>query len=781
MTKKRVQSTNRHTKLAVSLITFLSAGCLMTIPANAETVQPNAVPSGRDVEIDSQGKVTDFANEYTEVKAPFLNVMRSSDTCDVFGIGDGRYTHGDAIDVSSYQSGLTLNDYRQLKLKGIKTVIVKVAQGRSYLNPAASNQIRNAIQAGLKVAVYHYATFNNSGSGWNEGNHMADCLRKLGLGSNTLIFADMEDGATLNNQVKNGLNSFWSALNNAGYRNHAVYVYAGYRYRDAVVSTVGKSRTWLAQYPFTPSRGGYYERQWRNQGYGAWQFASTSRMPWNWWFGNLDLSTDFNGLLTNAPSTSVSNGWLGNKYYVNGNAVTGQRQINGKWYLFGSDGSMKTGLQWVANQNKTCYYASNGQMQYGQQCINGKWYLFDKNTGAMKTGFQWISDQRKTCYYASNGQMQYGQQCINGKWYLFDKNTGAMKTGFQWISDQRKTCYYASNGQMQYGSQRIGNYYCYFDPSTGSMHLGWLTLNGKKYYYDKNGHKVFGEQTIDGSKCLFDKNTGALKSQSKPNVIVKPVNSNGWKTVNGKTFYYSKGKAVTGQQHIDGKWYLFDKNTGAMKTGLQWISDQHKTCYYNGKGQMQYGQQHIGGKWYLFDKNTGAMKTGLQWISDQHKTCYYNGKGQMQYGQQHIGGKWYLFDKNTGAMKTGFQWISDQHKTCYYNGKGQMQYGQQHIGGKWYLFDKNTGAMKTGLQWISDQRKTCYYNGKGQMQYGQQHIGGKWYLFDKNTGAMKTGFQWISNQRKTCYYNGKGQMLYGRQYINGRWYNFNRWTGALMN
>ncbi|AEN77492.1 GH25 family lysozyme [Ligilactobacillus ruminis] len=753
----------------------------MTIPANAETVQPNAVPSGRDVEIDSQGKVTDFANEYTEVKAPFLNVMRSSDTCDVFGIGDGRYTHGDAIDVASYQSGLTLNDYKQLKAKGIKTVIVKVSQGRGYLNPAASNQIRNAIQAGLKVAVYHYATFNNSGSGWNEGNHMADCLRKLGLGPNTLIFADMEDRATLNNQVKNGLNSFWRTLNNAGYRNHAVYVYAGYKYRDAVVSTVGKSRTWLAQYPFTPSRGGYYERQWRNQGYGAWQFASTSRMPWKWWFGNLDLSTDFNGLLTNAPSTSVSNGWFGNKYYVNGNAVTGQRQINGKWYLFGSDGSMKTGLQWVADQNKTCYYASNGQMQYGQQCINGKWYLFDKNTGAMKTGLQWIEDQKKTCYYASNGQMQYGQQCINGKWYLFDKNTGAMKTGLQWVADQNKTCYYASNGQMQYGSQKIGNYYCYFDPSTGSMHHGWLTLNGKKYYYDKNGHKVFGEQTIDGSKCLFDKNTGELKSQSKPNVIVKPVASSGWKTVNGKTFYYSKGKAVTGQQHIGGKWYLFDKNTGAMKTGFQWISDQRKTCYYNGNGQMQYGQQHIGGKWYLFDKNTGAMKTGFQWISDQRKTCYYNGEGQMQYGQQHIGGKWYLFDKNTGAMKTGFQWISDQRKTCYYNGEGQMQYGQQHIGGKWYLFDKNTGAMKTGFQWISDQRKTCYYNGNGQMQYGQQHIGGKWYLFDKNTGAMKTGFQWISDQHKTCYYNGNGQMLYGRQYINGRWYTFNRWTGALMN
>ena len=511
--EKRVQSTNRHTKLAVSLITFLSAGCLMTIPANAETVQPNAVPGGQDVEIDSQGKVTDFANEYTEVKAPFLNVMRSSDTCDVFGIGDGRYTHGDAIDVASYQCGLTLNDYEQLKARGIKTVIVKVSQGTGYLNPAASNQIRNAIQAGLKVAVYHYATFNSSGSGWNEGNHMADCLRKLGLGPNTLIFADMEDRATLNNQVKNGLNSFWSALNNAGYRNHAVYVYAGYMYRDAVVSTVGKSRTWLAQYPFTPSRGGYYENQWRNQGYGAWQFASTSRMPWNWWFGNLDLSTDFNGLLTNAPSTSDSNGWVGNEYCVNGTAVTGQRQINGKWYLFDNNiGAMKTGFQWISDQHKTCYYNGKGQMQYGQQCINGKWYLFDNNIGAMKTGFQWISDQRKTCYYNDKGQMQYGQQCINGKWYLFDNNIGAMKTGFQWISDQHKTCYYNDKGQMQYGQQRIG-----------------------------------------------------------------------------------------------GKWYLFDNNIGAMKTGFQWISDQRKTCYYNGNGQMLYGRQYINGRWYNFNQWTGAL------------------------------------------------------------------------------------------------------------------------------------------------------------------------------
>ena len=665
----------------------------MTIPANAETVQPNAVPSGQDVEIDSQGKVTDFANEYTEVKAPFLNVMRSSDTCDVFGIGDGRYTHGDAIDVASYQSGLTLNDYRQLKAKGIKTVIVKVSQGTGYLNTAASNQIRNAIQAGLKVAVYHYATFNNSGSGWNEGNHMADCLRKLGLGPNTLIFADMEDRATVNNQVKNGLNSFWGALNNAGYRNHAVYVYAGYMYRDAVVSTVGKSRTWLAQYPFTPSRGGYYERQWRSQGYGAWQFASTSRMPWNWWFGNLDLSTDFNGLLTNAPSTSVSNGWLGNKYYVNGNAVTGQRQINGKWYLFGSDGSMKTGWQWIADQKKEVYYNSKGEMQYGPQKIGGYWYYFNNGSGAMTTG--WLTLNGRKYYYDGNGHQVFGEYTINGTKYVFDRATGELK--------------YQSKPTVV------------VKPVTQN---GWKGTAGNKTYYYVNGKPVTGQRKIDGKWYLFGSD-GVMKL--------------GWQWIadQKKTVYYnSRGEMQYGQQHIGGKWYLFDKGSGAMKTGWQWIADQKKTVYYNSRGEMQYGQQHIGGKWYLFDKGSGAMKTGWQWIADQKKTVYYNSRGEMQYGQQHIGGKWYLFDKNTGAMKTGFQWISDQRKTCYYNGNGQMQYGQQHIGGKWYLFDKGSGAMKTGFQWIADQKKTVYYNSRGEMQYGRQFINGRWYNFNKTTGAL---------------------------------------------
>ena len=87
-----------------------------------------------------------------------------------------------------------------------------------------------------------------------------------------------------------------------------------------------------------------------------------------------------------------------------------------------------------------------------------------------------------------------------------------------------------------------------------------------------------------------------------------------------------------------------------MKTGLKYIADQKKTVYYNKDGQMQYGQQNINGKWYNFDKVTGAMSTGLTYLADQKKTVYYNDKGQMQYGKQVIDGKTYEFDRVTGAL-----------------------------------------------------------------------------------------------------------------------------------
>ena len=80
----------------------------------------------------------------------------------------------------------------------------------------------------------------------------------------------------------------------------------------------------------------------------------------------------------------------------------------------------------------------------------------------------------------------------------------------------------------------------------------------------------------------------------------------GWsKLDDGSTCYYEDGELVHGEQKIDGKWYYFDKNSGAMAKGFTKLGP--RTVYYGDDGAMRYGEQKIDGKWYYFDKNSGAM------------------------------------------------------------------------------------------------------------------------------------------------------------------------------
>lgn len=410
----------------------------------------------------------------------------------------------------------------------------------------------------------------------------------------------------------------------------------------------------------------------------------------------------------------------------------GQKNIDGKWYLFDNKGNVLTGFQTITSQNKVVYYnPQTAQMVYGQQNINGHWYLFDKVTGARLSGFQNLKayGENKVVYYASNGQMQYGQQNIKGKWYLFDKVTGAMKTGFQSLKNygQDKTVYYALNGQMQYGWQVIGKNVYYFNPVTGAMLKGQQNINNKWYNFGTDGARLVGLQKIPSqNKTVYYNNYGQMQY--------------GWQWVNNATRYFDKvtGAMQYGQQNIDGHWYLFD-NTGAMQRGFQYIANQNKLVYYNNDGWMLYGNQNLSGKNVTLDKVTGEVRN--------------------LKGQQNLDGSWYLFN-NSGKVLTGFQNIKDQNKTVYYSPQtAKMQYGQQNINGKWYLFDKVTGAMQTGFQDITPygQKKIVYYNNQGQMQYGWQNINNNKYYFDTVDGAMYTGAHTINQVEYS--FDAQGRLL----------------------
>ena len=72
----------------------------------------------------------------------------------------------------------------------------------------------------------------------------------------------------------------------------------------------------------------------------------------------------------------------------------------------------------------------------------------------------------------------------------------------------------------------------------------------------------------------------------------------GWNTINGQKYYYKDGAFLKSCHKIDGKYYYFDKKTGAMKTG--WV-------YYAGY------------KFY-FDKKTGARVNDVSSIIGKQKS-----------------------------------------------------------------------------------------------------------------------------------------------------------------
>ena len=198
-------------------------------------------------------------------------------------------------------------------------------------------------------------------------------------------------------------------------------------------------------------------------------------------------------------------------YYINGKAVTGERQIDGHWYYFDANGIMQTGF--VNLGYKIVYYNYNGWMLYGEHQLNGYWYYFDTGSGAMQTGF--VNLGHKIVYYNAKGQMQYGEHQLNGYWYYFDTGSGAMQTGF--VNLGHKIVYYNTEGQMQYGEHQINGYWYYFDTGSGAMQTGFVNLGHKIVYYNAEGQMQYGEQQIDGYWYYFDTGSGAMQKNAEIN------------------------------------------------------------------------------------------------------------------------------------------------------------------------------------------------------------------------------------------------------------------------
>lgn len=227
---------------------------------------------------------------------------------------------------------------------------------------------------------------------------------------------------------------------------------------------------------------------------------------------------------------------------------------------------------------------------------------------------------------------------------------------------------------------------------------------------------------------------------------------NGFRTVDGKTYYYQNGKKVKGWLTLGKSKYYFNAKTGVMYKGWYKISNGRCRYFDSRTGAMKVGLTKVSGYYYYFDGSTGWAKTGFLkaangnvryfqpgtyrmakgWMKNaKNEKWYFNtSNGIMYKGLKKIGSYSYYFDGKTGAAKQGFLTAAN----------GNVRY-----------FRGGTYRMATGWLTTSNGEKRYFYPSNGIMFKGHKRVNGKWYYFDKNSGIAKGG--WVTESGKKRYYD----------------------------
>lgn len=293
----------------------------------------------------------------------------------------------------------------------------------------------------------------------------------------------------------------------------------------------------------------------------------------------------------------------------------------------------------LVTEGSATYYYQNGVKQKGWQVIAGKKYFFRKNNAQMVKGRFTVNG---TMYYF-NAKGVCVKKLQDAAWET-DENgirfcDGAdnyLKNG--WKTIQGKRYYFNKQGYALTGIQPVGKNTYYFN-SKGVMKANkWVRENGAKYYFGADGKMV-------KSAWVGDVYLGADGKQIKDYVDETRNNAKktGWVGYGRLWKYYQRGKLVTGWKTIDGKTYYF-QSSGYMKTG--WYNDGKNYYFLNttaGRGTigvMATNFMRIDGKvYYFFPKQVkdstgtvhpkGSMARSLK-IRYNEKEYSFDSKGVCQ-------------------------------------------------------------------------------------------------------------------------------------------------------
>ncbi|WP_035353231.1 GH25 family lysozyme [Heyndrickxia ginsengihumi] len=225
----------------------------------------------------------------------------------VLAFSFGSITHAatpdiDFIDVSHHnaEQGLPLSFYQTMKAGGINSVVVKVSEGQTYVDPAASVNVANAKQAGMIVNAYHYAHFTSNAQAKSEAQWFDKKLKLVGFDKNKdgYVVVDVEDGSLESVGASNlteYTNTFISTMKSLGYSKVDLYTGNSFYNNHLAPSKLVVDKPWIARYPLYPETGKPTPDF--SNGKGAWQWSQSYKFVGI--NGYFDVSQDFAGKYTN--------------------------------------------------------------------------------------------------------------------------------------------------------------------------------------------------------------------------------------------------------------------------------------------------------------------------------------------------------------------------------------------------------------------------------------------------------------------------------------------------
>ena len=325
------------------------------------------------------------------------------------------------------------------------------------------------------------------------------------------------------------------------------------------------------------------------------------------------------------------------------------------------------------------------------------WYYFD-NEGKAVTGLHSIDNV--TLYFDKEGKQAKGRLVeIDGQTHYFDRDSGAMWTnrtlelnGIRYVIDQNG--YVTMNKPGQFIQDKDGDWA--YIKENGQLATGLQIINHQKYYFDPTGKQAKGKRLLlDGKYYFFDNDTGAM--------FVNKFHETGDYFSKKYTYFGEDGSQIFGWATIDGKRVYFKED------GYQVRNDRHKI------GDFDY-----------FFKKDGSMLSDD--IDGDYKYYYADKDGHLQFGWVTHNNETYYISPPWGAEnRTYLENINE--KTYLLGPKGRLlRNTATDTSTSWngFCISDENGVVKTGVIRLEDNR-LYYFNPK---IYMTTPFSGEWAEFD---------------------------------------------------